>query len=535
MKTRICLLSFFLICLGTLSCSYSTADEKVLPVPKIKCGTASLSGKFMGINELKKQYSNLKDFSIYCSVINPLTGRTERKAIEIKDDESFSLEMPVEVSHTLGLINLGEVKYYLIPLVAGEDTKFNITTENRTPGMEWVSGPDYIFGDSQPWVAAFMEALDGSGVKRNYCNLDSLKRYIADPKEYASFGLNVTSSRLKRLETSSDLPKAVLDMYLYDMKLLSIDQMFEYNGGVWNKYREYRANTQREQGVNDEITYTKSDSIAFYPPEPGASYFSFLKEFNLNDTRYLYCVGSFRVSTILQRLLKNENISISPIEEMKINKWLKQTKAVLSDLVGFSDGVFYDILVCNAYAQQFLDKQEPLSERQIANIKRYYKGGEVEKVLLRENERIKSPDRGKPLMTKKEISKERGEQLIKSIVSKYKGKAVVVDFWATWCGPCLKAMQEFEPIKSDYIDKDVVFIYITTESSPKDKWEAMKPNLKGEHYYLTKEEWSDVGNRFFRGIPAYVFYDKKGNKVDNMIGYPGNDRMKGLIKKALSE
>jgi thiol-disulfide isomerase/thioredoxin len=123
-----------------------------------------------------------------------------------------------------------------------------------------------------------------------------------------------------------------------------------------------------------------------------------------------------------------------------------------------------------------------------------------------------------------------GTDIFKAIVKDYKGKKVLVDFWATWCGPCRQAMQTILPVKEELWGK-VAFVYVTGETSPKALWNKMAPDIHGDHYYVTAAQWDTLLKQFgVQGIPAYVVVGADNEVITKHIGYPGNDVIKEELK-----
>ena len=122
------------------------------------------------------------------------------------------------------------------------------------------------------------------------------------------------------------------------------------------------------------------------------------------------------------------------------------------------------------------------------------------------------------------------EDILQTILDKYKGKAVLIDIWATWCGPCRAGHKAMAPMKEQMKGQNIQFVYITSPSSPLKAWQEMIKDIDGDHYYLTKEQYDYILNKYESdGIPTYAIYNISGKQTYKNIGFPGTD----VIRKEL--
>ena len=90
-----------------------------------------------------------------------------------------------------------------------------------------------------------------------------------------------------------------------------------------------------------------------------------------------------------------------------------------------------------------------------------------------------------------------------------KGKIVVLDFWATWCGPCLASIPHTNELMKKYADKDVVFIGVCAPKGSEKMAEIVK--ARGIEYPVAIDDNGATGRAYLNdSFPDYYIIDRKG-------------------------
>jgi len=120
----------------------------------------------------------------------------------------------------------------------------------------------------------------------------------------------------------------------------------------------------------------------------------------------------------------------------------------------------------------------------------------------------------------------------------YKGKVVILHFWATWCKPCKEEFPAFEKLYQRLKGKDVALVAISIDAKAgKDEVSAFARGLGATFpVFLARE--GNVTNRYWTwGVPVTYFIDKKGWIIGRALGPRdwASPEMMGLIEGLLKE
>jgi thiol-disulfide isomerase/thioredoxin len=112
------------------------------------------------------------------------------------------------------------------------------------------------------------------------------------------------------------------------------------------------------------------------------------------------------------------------------------------------------------------------------------------------------------------LSNPKGERLK---LSSLRGKVLVLDFWATWCGPCRAQHPHYEQVKERFHNGDVVFLAINTD----EEHNLVEPFLAQNHWAADNVYFEDGLSRVLRvsNIPTTIVFDKQGKIASRMNGY----------------
>lgn len=127
-------------------------------------------------------------------------------------------------------------------------------------------------------------------------------------------------------------------------------------------------------------------------------------------------------------------------------------------------------------------------------------------------------------------------QDIQWIQSKYKGKVVLLDFWASWCFPCRSELPFFDALKKEYLGKDIAFVSVSSDVTIADWLRAIKEeSLENEDSFLLLnfDKSLFVKQYKIQTIPRYILVGKDGKIISEDAPRPSDRKLKELINKNL--
>ena len=476
-----------------------TKKLTTLPTPKIEKVKALLEGQILDFEP-----GMSSNFTIY---LRGAVNLEQKVDIKVNDNGQFSSEIPV-ITTTPATLYAGieAIDFLLVP---GEKTNLFINQREICRRQSKLH-KDKKSNEANVYYGGYLAGPSGEIAKLNFkTNIDDdYPQFIKDLKdknaeEVKAYILNKHKEKLRQIDALK-ATKACKEMLCCAVDA-SAASLLTFVPGIMQRVHITNYKLKDEQ-VNE---YIKNNPVSL--PD---DFLNVLRDFSsLNTTRAMYVPLYMRLTG-------------SPMFRTAFSKALGTDKGIYFELSTVAD-------VLNG-----INDFTPVTEEQLAKISALSTPVYLEAVKEKNDELLAKIEENKKKtgFTINEAGEVSNEDLFASIISKYRGHTLLVDFWATWCGPCRMANKAMIPMKEELKDRDIVYIYLTGETSPKGTWENMIPDIHGEHFRVTADQWSYLMNSFqIRGVPTYLLVDGEGNITYKTTGFPGVDKMKSELLKVLNK
>ncbi|MBK3515850.1 TlpA family protein disulfide reductase [Carboxylicivirga marina] len=554
------------------------SEEGAYQFSGIKNDTAIYKGYIHGFHPMMGQRAMLYLTNIFLS-------KSEYYSVVIQKDGSFSIKVPIMHAQE-AVLRLNNSTYRVLLEPGKESFQF----------IDYTKDTDVYGGRTTPLEQKTLFMGETAKVNNDIVKMDSIsyKGYQAkkmsldaNPEEYKAYCLEELANKLNAIEQLNrayPLSKQAIAFKQTKLKYQVYAQLLDYNQSRTDAYKSKHNIPRQQKQIDLEAIPLKQ------------SYFDFIRAKELNNPEALLTPGSYglflsklsRLDDVLPKAnfiykalkdsLINRNSEVSG-EELELLKTLSNAKSKdeavqtinskMKVWVGFyrkhvdlinkvvhdsydaqfsnnlktylklEDGLAKDILFSQLNAVR-LTKNKSLPNTVVEeHLKTIVVDQTIEQILLdfyqvkaTEAATLRKIKADKTAARIVETPKVKGGVLLDGIMQKYKGQLVYVDFWATWCAPCMNGIKKIAPLKEELNGQNIAFVYITNESSPKKNWLSSIQTIKGDHYRLNKTEWNHLKSQFaIKGIPRYMLVNNDGQLVDDNVGHLSNKELKKLFKK----
>jgi peroxiredoxin/YHS domain-containing protein len=118
----------------------------------------------------------------------------------------------------------------------------------------------------------------------------------------------------------------------------------------------------------------------------------------------------------------------------------------------------------------------------------------------------------------------------KSSLADFKGKVALVDFWGTWCGPCVKTVPELQKLHTKYSGKGFTVLGAAVGDTPEKVREFIKKRKVTYPMLLDSDGWKNWG---VKAVPAMFLIDKNGQIVRQWTGNANKKEVEKAVASLL--
>jgi thiol-disulfide isomerase/thioredoxin len=117
-------------------------------------------------------------------------------------------------------------------------------------------------------------------------------------------------------------------------------------------------------------------------------------------------------------------------------------------------------------------------------------------------------------------------------IADYTGKVVVLNFWATWCGPCKIEIPDLIKANAAYKDKGVVILGISIDDTA-EELKAFSSEFKIDYPVLMMNDALDTAYGPIPGVPVTIFLDRDGKEIKRHFGPLSMEQFEKEVKEVL--